>query len=103
MKNNKNQKNDIFTPLDDYEKELEEYLDKGNFTSAPNLKKTKETFSQAAKKFLELQKSKSITIRINQADLIKVKAKAVDHQIPYQTLINSLIHQYAEGKTQLHL
>ena len=37
------------------------------------------------------------TIRIKQLDLIKVKAKAREKQLPYQTLLGALIHDYAVG------
>ena len=36
-----------------------------------------------------------ITIRVPQADLARLKAKALREGIPYQTAINALIHKYA--------
>jgi len=59
--------------------------------------------AEAATKYLELKLSKPITIRVNQLDLIKVKAKAKRNNIPYQTLLSTLINQYAQGKTRLSL
>jgi len=91
------------TPLDDYERELKEFLDKGEFVSDPNFKKNKKMFEEAAKNFVELENSKSITLRIKKKDLIKLKAKAARNSIPYQTLINLLINSYTEGKTKLTL
>jgi predicted DNA binding CopG/RHH family protein len=41
------------------------------------------------------KKNKSITLRINQTILRKVKAKALKEGIPYQTLLSSLNNQYA--------
>ena len=90
-------------PLDDYERELEEFLEKGKFVSAPNIKKTKEMLEEAAKRHIELQESKSITLRIKKKDLIKLKAKAARNNIRYQTLINLLINSYTEGKTRLSI
>ncbi len=89
--------------LDKEEQLIEEALEKGSFTSVSNLDELKIAFKEAAKQFKELKKSKRITIRINQLDLLKVKAKALKNQIPYQTLLGSLIHQYAEGQTKLSL
>jgi len=48
-----------------------------------------------------LQKSKPVTLRINQFDLIRVKAKAKRKNIPYQTLLGFLIRQYAQGEYKL--
>ena len=90
-------------PLDDYERELEEFLERGEFVSDPNFKENKKMFEEAARRHIELRKSKSVTLRIKQEDLIKLKAKAARNNIPYQTLINLLINSYAEGKTKLSL
>ena len=85
------------------EKAIEKALEKGEFISANNLKTTKKMFQEAAKNYLELAKSKRITIRVNQEDLIKVKAKAQRNKIPYQTLLNALIHQYSNGQLSISL
>lgn len=100
---NKKQNKKYFneTPLDDYEKELQEFLNEGEYRSVENLKETKKMLEEAAKRHIELQESKSITLRVNKKDLIKIKAKAKRNNIPYQTLINLLINNYAEGKSQL--
>lgn len=90
-------------PLDDYERELKEFLEKGKFVSDPNFKENKKMFEEAAKRHIELQESKSITLRIKKKDLLKLKAKAIRNNIPYQTLINLLINSYTEGKTKLSL
>jgi predicted DNA binding CopG/RHH family protein len=42
--------------------------------------------------------SKNISIRINQADLDKIKLKAESAGLPYQTLINAIIHRYLNGE-----
>ncbi len=53
----------------------------------------------AAKEYLT--KSKNITLRLNIADLHGIKMKATETGIPYQTLINALIHQYVTGAVKL--
>lgn len=85
------------------EKKIEEALARGEFVKVPSLKATKKLFEEAAKNYQHLRKSKRITIRINQEDLIKVKAKAQRNKVPYQTLLNALIHQYAAGQTGVEL
>jgi len=89
--------------LDAYEQEIEDGLARGEYVSTGDLDSVKAMFEEAAANYRQLQTSKRVTIRVNQSDLIKVKAKAVKHQIPYQTLLNALIHQYAEVKMQIRL
>lgn len=89
--------------LDKYEKKIEESLKKGEYVKAANFQKPKELFAAAAKNYLELQKSKRITIRVNQADLIKVKARAKENNLPYQTLLNTLIRQFVMGQASIQI
>lgn len=101
-------KNKKFNPfknlvLDEYEQEIEDALDRGEFVSDPNFEETKKMFEEAAKRHIELQKSKSITLRIKNEELIKVKAKAKRKGIAYQTLINLLIRQYLNNETEVVL
>ena len=102
---NKKQKKDYFDefPLDDYEKELEEFLGKGKFVPVKNFEKRKKDLQEAAKNFLELQKTKRITLRVKNEDIIKVKARAKKVNIPYQRLLNALIHKFAEGETSINI
>lgn len=88
-------------PLDEYEGELKSFLDEGKFVRAKNFQATKRMLEEAAKNYIELQRTKRITLRVKNSDLFKVKVKAQQHQIPYQRLINTLIHQYAEGLTHI--
>ena len=43
------------------------------------------------------KKTKQITIRLNERDLIKLKSKAITLGIPYQTLIGSQIRQFVNS------
>ncbi len=89
--------------LDQEEQEIEDAFEKGMFKRSKDFTKIKQMFKEAAKNYLELNKSKRITIRIHQEDLIKVKAKAKRSKVPYQTLLKALIHQYAEGRTHIEI
>ena len=90
-------------PLDNYEEELAEFLERGEFVSDPNFAENKKMFEEAARRHIDLENSKSITLRIKKKDLIRLKAKAARNNIPYQTLINLLINSYNEGKTKISL
>ncbi|KAF3982285.1 MAG: hypothetical protein HFP78_02570 [Methylococcales symbiont of Hymedesmia sp. n. MRB-2018] len=50
-----------------------------------------------------LNKTKNINIRLSEADILMLKRKSTESNIPYQTLVSSLIHQYATDKIQLHI
>ena len=43
-------------------------------------------------------KTRHINIRISAYDIEKVKQRALEEGIPYQTLISSIIHKYVTGK-----
>src|SRR3989344_2278630 len=90
-------------PLDNYEEELAEFLERGEFVSDPNFAENKKMFEEAARRHIDLENSKSITLRIKKKDLIRLKAKAARNNIPYQTLINLLINNYTEGKMKIAL
>lgn len=89
--------------LDEYEKGLEQALERGEFVRSENFKETNKMMEEAARRYVELRESKSITLRVSKKDLIRVKARAKRSNIGYQTLINLLITSYAEGKTSLHI
>jgi len=91
------------TPLDTYEQELKEFLDKGEYVSTDNLVDVKNMFKQAFKRHDALQGNKRITLRVNKLDLVKIKAKANKERIPYQRLIGALIHKFAEGETKINI
>lgn len=98
-------KNDPFADLilDEGEKELEAALQSGDFEENSNFEDTKKMLEDAAQQYRQLNTSKSVTLRINQLDLIKIKAKAKRNNIPYQTLLGVLVHDFAEDKKELSL
>ena len=89
--------------LDKYEQEIEDALEREKFVPVEDSSEINKILTEAAKNYTELENSKSITLRIKNIDLIKLKAKAARNKIPYQTLINLLIKEYTEGKTKISL
>jgi predicted DNA binding CopG/RHH family protein len=102
---NKSHNNDPFANLvlDEEEKLIEQALETGAFEENPQFEDTKKMLQEAASRYLELHKSKPVTLRINQLDLIKIKAKAKRKNIPYQTLLGALLHEFAEGEKELSI
>lgn len=89
--------------LDKEEQAIEEALDRGEFINRSDFVNTKKMLEEASARYLDLNTTKPVTIRINQIDLIRLKAKAKARKIPYQTLLSILINQYVEGETELVL
>lgn len=87
--------------LDDEEQLIEQALEAGDFEEAPNFAATKKMLETAASQHRKLNTAKPVTLRINQIDLIKIKAKAKRHNIPYQTLLGAVLHDFAEGDKHL--
>lgn len=88
--------------LDEYEKNIEKSLEKDEWISIMTPER-REELRQATKETLALRKSKKITLRINQGDLIKLKARAEEKNIPYQTLLGVLVRDFVDKKYSVKL
>ncbi len=87
------------TKLDDFEKDILESVENDEWISKNNLdERIKELQS-----YLSNQKKKAISIRISENDLYELKKKALENAIPYQNLIQMLIHQYATDKIKVNV
>lgn len=85
--------------FDAEELEILEALENGKLKRSVNADEEMALAKKAAKEYLS--KSKNITIRLSLADVTAVRRKSQESGIPYQTLISSLVHQYASGKIKL--
>ncbi len=74
----------------------EEQYEQTKYILAENQNDEKEKFKATVE--ANIKQKKSINIRPLEADIIKIKSKALSKGIPYQTLINSVIHQFANDK-----
>lgn len=97
--------NDPFSDLvlDEEEQLLKAALANGEFEEAPDFDETKKMLEEAANRYRQLNTSKPVTLRINQLDLIKIKAKAKRNNIPYQTLLGAVVHDFAENRKELKI
>jgi predicted DNA binding CopG/RHH family protein len=84
--------------LDDDEKSLAESLENEEWFS-DLAEKEKKKYEAAAR--YSLNKQMRINIRMTERDLMKIRAKAIEEGIPYQSLITMLIHKYNEGKMSI--
>lgn len=87
--------------LDPEEKQILKDYDDGKYVSVDNLGEEMKKAKQAA--INTLQKTKNINIRLPLRDIYKLKAKAAENNLPYQTLISMLLRQYTKGDISITL
>ncbi|ACF44147.1 hypothetical protein [Pelodictyon phaeoclathratiforme] len=84
--------------VDKDEQELAESLETENWISDLDAKE-KNQYEKTA--LYSLNTQKQINITMSERDLMKIRAKAVEEGIPYQSFISMLIHKYNEGKLSI--
>ena len=77
--------------LTEKEKAIEKEIDYLKPISGKKREKINSIISRA-------KKNKSISLRISNYDLEKIKEKANNDGIPYQTLINTILHKYVTNQ-----
>jgi len=82
--------------LDIEEQELLDSLENDEWESVANLKDEIKSHQEIARS--TLRKDKRINIRLSANDLEALKTNAVELGLPYQTLVSSILHQYASGR-----
>ena len=83
--------------LDEYEQDILQSVENGEWQSKDNL----DTRIQELQSYVKNQKKKAISLRVNENDIYELKKKALENSIPYQNIIQMLIHQFATNKIQL--
>jgi len=79
--------------LDKEEQELLKQVEEGRFTRVKNFEVEKKKAMAAAKN--TLNKIKNINLRLSERVVERLKIKAAEEGIPYQTLASSVLHKYA--------
>lgn len=82
----------INEPFGDEERRLMEAVESGNFRSVP-----KEEFESTIREIRAGSAAKVVSIRMQGDDLGRIREIAKTAGLPYQTLINSVIHRYVTG------
>lgn len=89
-------------PFDPYETEILNDLSKAErLEPADRLEDELEEARDAARSYLT--KTRNINIRLSEYDLFCLKRKSAEKNIPYQTILASVIHQYVTGKIKPRL
>lgn len=81
---------DVYKPLDRKEKEIMEESGRKEEKSNPDKRAE-----------YKVKASQRISIRIENSDIEYYKKKAEETGIPYQTIITSVIHRYANGGVKI--
>ncbi len=82
------------------EEKIKQMLENGEFVSVNDKKEIKK-YIDLAKKFNK--KNKTITLRVSEDDLYKLKLKALSNGIAYQNIIQSLIHKYVNEEIKINI
>lgn len=80
-----------YIELDTEEQELLDSIEKGEWVPVDNFEEEKARLMNVAK--ATNSKTKNINIRLSERDLYKLKAKAMQEGMPYQTLVASILHK----------
>lgn len=81
--------------LDPEEQALNDAIERDEFQVVPMTKREKKRIQTIAKATFE--KTRNINLRLSERDIFRLKAKAMEEGIPYQTLASSLLHKYARS------
>jgi len=85
--------------LDEYEQDILQSVEAGEWESKNNVDER----LLELQSYIKHQKKKAISIRVNENDIYELKKKALENSIPYQNLIQILIHQFVTNKIELSM
>ena len=82
--------------LDREERDIVEAFESGKLKRVPNVKGEIRRHRKIAEE--TFAKDARINIRISSKDLRELQKRAIKEGLPYQTLIASVLHKFAEGR-----
>lgn len=82
-----------YVVLDEEEEQIIKDFEEGKFVRVKDFEKQKKLFQEYARN--TLKKTKNINIRLSEKDLQKLKRKAMEEGLPYQTLAASVLHKFS--------
>lgn len=83
--------------LDEFEKDILESVEANEWKSKNN----KDTRLKELQSYIKNEKKKAISLRLSENDIYELKKKALENSIPYQNLVQILIHQFVSNKIKL--
>jgi len=85
--------------LDEYETDILQSVEKDEWKSRGNI----DNRMKELQSYVKNQKKKAISIRVGENDIYELKKKALESGVPYQNIIQMLIHQFASNKIQMSI
>lgn len=82
--------------LDSFESAILQDIENDEFSSVNHL--ADEIEEARAMVIRRQQKDLRMNLRISRYDLELIKTRAMEEGVPYQTLVTSIVHKYAQGK-----
>jgi len=83
--------------LDEFEQDILESVENDNWQSKGDIKLRVAELQS----FLKHEKKKAVSIRLSENDIYELKRKSLENGVPYQNIIQMLVHQYASNKIHL--
>ena len=87
--------------LDKEEEQILKDVEDGKYIRVKNFEQEKKRLQEIARN--TLNKTRNINLRLSQRDLQKLKTKAAEEGIPYQTLVSSVLHKFANRESNSNL
>ena len=82
--------------LDKEEKDLLDSYERDEWQSAADRKSEVDRYREYAR--ASSKKDMRVNIRLSKKDLEAIQIRALEEGIPYQTLMGSILHKYADGR-----
>ena len=83
--------------LDKYETDILQSVENNEWQSRGNI----DSRIKELQSYVKNQKKKAISIRVAENDIYELKKKALESGVPYQNIIQMLIHQFVSNKIQM--
>ena len=87
--------------LDPYEQEINAAIEKGEYKEVKNMEEEKKRITKVFQ--AAVKKDRRVNLRVNSQDLEMIQTKAAKNRLPYQTLISTVLHHFAEGNIKIEL
>ncbi len=86
------------TKLDKEEQQILDAIEKGEWEAVKPAKAELSRYAQIAK--ATLKKDQRMNIRISKADMERLKVRAAEEGMPYQTLVASVLHKFVSRRNK---
>ena len=83
--------------LDEFEQDILDSVENDEWQSKGDIK----VRLAELQSFLKHEKKKAVSIRLSENDLYELKRKSLENGVPYQNIIQMLVHQYTSNKIHL--